>query len=124
MSEKLHLPESECARALGMLSQFVDGELAAGQSAWLSGHLEACAECRVLLARFTEIDSELTGWGQRLGAQNPPPSEAREQLAARLASLPARRRAIRWMPAAAAVIAAALVLAVTAPHKKPPPVNR
>ncbi len=125
MSEVLRLPESECARALGMMSQFVDGDLTMEQSAWLGGHLKACAECRAALAAFTEIDSELTGWGQRLSLQNPPPPGAREALAARLATLPARR-AIRWMPAAAiaaALTAAALIVAI-APHKQPPSVNR
>jgi len=124
MSEAWDLPEGECARAHGMLAQFVDDELAAGQATWLRGHLEACAECRVLLAGFVEIDSELTGWGQQLGLQNPPAAGAREQLAARMASIPIRRRAVRWMPAVAAAIAAALVLAAIAPPRKAPAVNR
>jgi predicted anti-sigma-YlaC factor YlaD len=124
MSELLHLPGSECARAVGMLPQFVDGDLAAEQAAWLGAHLEACAECRAALAGFTKIDNELTGWGQSLSLQNPPPTDEREQLAARLASLPARRRSVRWMPAAAAAIAAALTIAVIAPHKKPVAVGR
>ena len=128
MSEALHLPELECARAQGFLAQFVDDDLAVGEATWLRGHLEACAECRVWLARFAEIDGEVTGWGQPLGLQNPPPSDAREQLAARLALPPAQRRTIRWMPAAcaavAATIAAALVLAAVAPHKKLPAGSR
>ena len=124
MNEVLHLPESKCARALEMLSRFMDGDLTAEQSAWFGGHLEACVECRAAVARFAEIDSELTGWGQRLGRRNPPPPDARERLAARLGSRAARRRAIRWMPAAAAAIAAALALATIAPPRKPPAVNR
>jgi hypothetical protein len=128
MSEVLHLPESECARVQGLLAQFVDDDLAVGEATWLRGHLEACAECRVWLAGFAGIDRELTGWGERLGLRNPPPAGAREQLAARLASLPDRRREIRWMPAAAAAvaaaIAAALVLTAIAPPKKLPAGNR
>jgi hypothetical protein len=124
MSEILRLPESECARARGMLCRFVDGDLTPEQSAWLNGHLEACAECAAELARFAGIDSELTGWGQRVELQNPPPPGARNQLATRLGSIPVRRRAIRWIPAAAAVIAAALALATIAPRRKPPAVNR
>jgi hypothetical protein len=128
MSEAWDLPEGECARAHGLLAQFVDDDLAAGQATWLRGHLEACAECRVLLAGFVEIDSELTGWGRQLGLQNPPAAGAREQLAARMASIPIRRRAVRWMPAGlvagAAAIAAALVLAAMAPHRKAPAANR
>jgi anti-sigma factor RsiW len=113
---------SECARALGMMSEFVDGELGMERTAWFKGHLDACAECRVALSGFTKIDNELTAWGRRLSAQNPPPADAREQLAVRLASFPAQPRAIRWMPAAAvAAIAAALVLAVIPAHKQPLP---
>jgi hypothetical protein len=112
---------SDCTHALGLLAQFVDGDLAAEQSAWLGAHLEACADCRAALAGFEEIDSELIGWGESLSLQNPPPADARERLAARLAP----RRAIRWMPAAvAAAIAAALAIAVIAPHRKPPAVGR
>jgi len=112
---------SECARALNMMSEFVDGELGAEQSAWFKEHLEVCAECRVALSEFTRIDNQLTAWGQRLS----PPAKAREQLAARLALFPVQPRAIRWMPVAAvASIAAALVLAVIPPHEKPVPVDR
>src|SRR2546423_7855567 len=104
MSEVLRLPESECARALGMLSQFADGDLAADQSAWLGGHLAECAECRVAQAGFAEIDGQLTGWGQQLGLRNRPPADARAQLAVRLGPVSAGRRAMRWKPVAAAAI--------------------
>jgi anti-sigma factor RsiW len=128
MSDVLHLPESECARVHGLLAQFVDDDLTVGEAKWLRGHVEACTECRGLLAAFAGIDSELTGWGERLGLRNPPPAGEREQLAARLTSLPARGRTIRWMPASAAAvaaaIAAALALAVIAPHRKPLAVDR
>jgi anti-sigma factor RsiW len=111
---------NHCTRVPGMLPQFVDGALAAEQAAWLGAHLETCAECRVALARFTEIDSQLTGWGQRLSAQNPSPADAREQLESRLAALPLRRRAIRWIPAVAAAAVAAALFAAVEPRKQPP----
>jgi anti-sigma factor RsiW len=120
MSEALHLREPECAHAHDLLALFVDDDLAAGEAGWLRGHLETCAECRAQVAGFVEIDSELTGWGRQLGLQNPPLAGARDQLVTRMASLPIRRRAVRWMPATAAAIAAALVLVVMTPHKKPP----
>lgn len=124
MSDVLHLPESECARALGMLSQFLDGDLTAEQSAWLGARLEACVECRAAMARLTEIDRELTAWGQRVGRQNPPPPDARERLAASLESRDIRRRAIHWTPAAVAAIAAALALVLITPQNKASAVNR
>ena len=123
MSHFLHLPESDCARALVSIAGLIDGDLAADQSAWLLGHLERCAECRIALARFAEIDNELTGWGQRLGRENPPPVDAREQLSARLAPS-SRRQASLWIPAAAATIAAALALAVIVPPEAPQAGNR
>jgi hypothetical protein len=124
MSKALPIPQSECARAHGMLALFVDDDLAAGEANWLRGHLEGCAECRILLAGFVEIDSELTGWGRQLSLRNPPPAGAREQLAARLAPVSSPRTAMRWLPAAAILLAAALVLASMMPHKKPAVTNR
>src|SRR5262245_2054786 len=106
MSDGLHV---ECARAMEMLPHFEE-------SAWLAAHLEGCAECRAAAVRFSEIDRALTGWGERLAAENPARPGAREELAAQLRPL----RKLRWMPAAAAVIAAALALAIVAPQKKTP----
>ena len=76
MSETLHL---ECARAQGLLALHVDGDLGADDSAWLRGHLTDCAKCRTALTAFAEIDSELSGWGQRLSWRNPPPVDARAE---------------------------------------------
>jgi anti-sigma factor RsiW len=95
----------------------VDGDLPSHEATWLSGHLEACPECRAALVRLTEIDSELTAWGRRLACENPPPADSRERLAAAFTTLPARRRAMHWMPAAAVAVAAALVLALLAPQR-------
>lgn len=118
MNEILHLPGPECARAHELLSKFVDGELAAEQLAWLSRHMELCAKCHADLAKFRAIDSELTGWGRQLAVRNPPPPDAREQLAASIS--PARRPwAIRLMLAAAAAMALAAIVIVMIPHQKP-----
>jgi anti-sigma factor RsiW len=128
MSEAWRLPQSECECARGLLAQFVDDDLAVVETTWLRGHLEACAECRAASAAFAGIDSELTAWGERVGLRNPPPPGAREQLAARLAHLPDRRRTIRWVSAGsvaiAAAIAAMLMVTVIAPHKRLPAGNR
>jgi anti-sigma factor RsiW len=117
MSEILHL---ECARAQGLLALHVDGDLGAEGSAWLRGHLTECAKCRVALAAFAELDSELTGWGHKLGWRNPLPVDARDRLASKLRAPAARRRALRWIPAAAAAIAAGLGLLTIAPRHTPP----
>ncbi len=66
MNEGLHLFESECARAPGLLSQLLDDELPPIEAMWLRGHLAGCAECRAALAGFSEIDSQMTDWGQRV----------------------------------------------------------
>jgi len=115
MSEALHLPEFECARALGMIARFVDRDLAAAESAWFGEHLEDCAECRAALLAFAEMDCELTAWGKGLGRQNPPAAGAREQLAARVK----RRRNIIWLPAAIGAVAAAVALVLIMPHRTP-----
>jgi anti-sigma factor RsiW len=121
MSETLHL---ECARAQGLLAQHVDGDLGEEDSAWLRGHLTDCPKCRAALAAFAEIDTELTGWGHRLGWRNPPPVDALERLASRLRTPAARRRAVRWIPASAAVIAAGLGLLSIVPRHMPPTATR
>lgn len=123
MSEVVQLPESECVHAQIGMAGLTDGDLAEDQTIWLRGHLERCAECRAVFARFAGIDGELTGWGERLGRENPPPAGAREQLAARLGSTPVRRRASRWILVAAAGLAAALVLALIGPFREPPAGN-
>jgi anti-sigma factor RsiW len=117
MSEALHL---ECARAQGLLALHVDGDLGADDSAWLRGHLTDCAKCRTALAAFAEIDTELTGWGHGLGWRTPPPLSARDRLAGRLRAPAARRRTMRWIPAAAAAIAAGLALLAIVPKHSPP----
>jgi predicted anti-sigma-YlaC factor YlaD len=115
MSETLHL---DCARAQGLLALNVDGDLGMDDSAWLRRHLADCPECRTALAAFAEIDSELTDWGHKLGWWSPAPVDAREQLASRLRA-PARNRARRWIPAAAAAIAAGLALLAILPKHAP-----
>jgi hypothetical protein len=102
----------------------LDAELGEAQSAWLDGHIKSCPACATALARFTEIDTDLINWGQRVTRKNPPPGIARELLAAKLGSVSDRPWAIRWIAALAAVIAAALVMAVIATHNKPPEVSR
>jgi hypothetical protein len=124
MSEPAQIPGSECARVSGLLPALVDGDLTSSQATLLEKHLETCAACRAALDDFAQIDCELTTWGRSLASMNPPPPEAREQLAARMKAGSARRyRPIRWITAAAAAIAAALAITVIAPYGKSPVAN-
>jgi predicted anti-sigma-YlaC factor YlaD len=105
-----------------MLPEFVDGDLTAEQSAWIRGHLETCTECRAARSALVEMERELAGWAGHLSGRSPSPPDAREKLAARLAG--PGRRAIFWIPAAAALLAAAVALAVIVPRKPAPPATR
>jgi len=107
-----------------MLSRFVDGELSAEESAWLGGHLEACGECRAAMAGLSAIDDELTAWGQRLGAENPPRADALERLAASLAALATPCPTSYWRAGAGVAIAAGLALAIVWPRQELPPATR
>ncbi len=118
MSETLHFSDSECGRARAWMAQFVDGDLGGEEAVRFHRHLEGCAPCRAALAEFSEIDSELTGWGEKLAVENPARADARETLAARLRWIPAKR-AMRWAAAAVAAIAAAFLLAVVLPLGRP-----
>jgi hypothetical protein len=118
MSELLSM---ECGRAQGLMAQFVDGELGAEESEWLHEHLNGCAGCQRALGAFAEVDSELADWGRGVAWRNAAPLDARERLAGKMTAVRARRRAIGWIPAAAAAVAAAVVIAAMAPHRKPAP---
>lgn len=50
---------SDCDRWQGLLSAWLDRELAAGPAAELSRHLEACAGCRQELAGIAEVAEAL-----------------------------------------------------------------
>lgn len=111
----------ECGRTRVWMAAQVDGDLAPSESAWMQGHLESCAECRAELAGFSEIDSELTNWGRRLGLENPPALLDRSRF------VPARRRAMpwsgAWIGAGVLACAAAVVLAVVVPRGRTPVQN-
>jgi hypothetical protein len=111
---------SHCSRAFALMPDYVDGRTTAAQSDWIRLHLESCAECRDALALIVETDGELLAWGESLELANPTAAEARDQLAARIDSLPVRHRRVLWMPITAAALAAGLALMVIAPHRAPP----
>jgi predicted anti-sigma-YlaC factor YlaD len=121
MSDILDL---SCARARSLLAPYVDGDLVVEEMEWLRGHLAACAPCRAALTAFSQIDSELMGWGRELGSRNPAAPGARERLVARIGAVSAGRRAgMRipfWVPVAAATIAAGLALIALIPPRTAP----
>jgi hypothetical protein len=98
-----------------------DGDLSATESAWLSEHVGACAECREYEARFSGMDAALIAWGEGLTVENPPAPGQRELLAAATLRssdvIEASPRAGLWYAVAAA---AAIILAVAIPHRTPP----
>ena len=47
MSEHQHTPQ--CARLLGSLSEYIDGELQAELCAELESHLKGCENCRIVV---------------------------------------------------------------------------
>ena len=92
MSEVLHAPEPECARAVEMLPQFVDGDSGWGAIRMARRPSGSVREMPRGAGRVYGNRLRIIGWGQRLGVRNPPPADAREQLAARLsASAPGAR---------------------------------
>jgi predicted anti-sigma-YlaC factor YlaD len=121
MNEILDL---SCARARSLLAPYMDGDLGAEEVEWLRTHVAACAPCRAALTAFSEIDSELAGWGRELDSRNPAAPGARERLAVRIDTVSAGRRAglrmPRWVPVAAATIAAGLALIAIVPRRTAP----
>jgi len=108
MTDVSRLSRPDCARALGMLAQFYDGDLLSEEAAWLSGHFDICAACRAARSEFGEMDSQLVSWGEVASLRHPPPPSAREQLASRMR--PSARRVPFWL----APIAAGLAIAFAA----------
>jgi anti-sigma factor RsiW len=113
------MSEFACTRCRVMLAAFVDGDLGPGQSARLVDHLKTCVECQVALARLTDVDSELTAWGERLDWENRASPAERERLETTLSSIPAGRPMRRWQAAIGLAIAAAAVLAVAVEQRQP-----
>jgi len=82
------------------VSAYVDGELVGEDKAALEAHLQVCAPCRTLLAEEKEASALLNAAR--------PLHEAPPELRARIEALAfprrdSRRRALRWMAAAAAI---------------------
>jgi hypothetical protein len=107
---------SECEYVRGLFPQWEDGDMEPGQSAQLSAHLQACAECRETLERLVRFDRELTAWGESVNSRNPAPSNDRNRLAAEMAPVAATNPWLHWLPPAAAALAIALAL-----HSVPQP---
>jgi hypothetical protein len=125
MNEERSLPEFSCARALSLLAPHVDGDLAGEEASWLEGHLAQCAGCAAELAKFEQLDGELTAWGRGFGHDfghgvgwgAPEPPDTRERLAAAM-STPAPRGILRrWLPMAAAALAAGVALLAIVPRR-------
>ncbi len=108
-----------CVRARGWLAQWVDGELAAGQIAWIEGHWDECAACRSERDRFQNLDQRLLSYGGKIEA----PAETAMDRVRFLATIDQTESSRRWrrvlVPATAALLAAAAMLLVWLPRPVP-----
>jgi anti-sigma factor RsiW len=116
---------SECVRARASMAGFVDCDLEGDESDWLRAHVDGCAECRVALAGFVEMDRKLNAWGEGMAREHPAPAGERERLSLRLGQPRVRRRIpLRVRTCAWAFVAAAGVLLAIIPQVRAPVTNR
>ena len=99
---------TDCERALELISQQLDGPLAAEDAAWLAAHLDACPDCRALQADLAALHQQLP----LLAAQ--PPAELREGVmeavrASKVTPFQGKKRQWRWKSLASLAAVLALV---------------
>ncbi|HEX9735893.1 MAG TPA: zf-HC2 domain-containing protein [Thermoanaerobaculia bacterium] len=116
--------ERGCAEYEALVEAYVDGELAAAESAGLESHLARCAPCAAELALARRVRDELRALPQV--ACPPAASRAALDYAAAHPPLGERLRRFRsrrlvWQPAVAMVLAAALGVAYYRLAGPPPP---
>ena len=110
---------SACADRLAMLGALADGELDAGNTMTIEGHVETCEGCRVHVTRLTALKAAMAH--SSLGYPAPPSLRSRLMRELNRTAAPKPREAWsgRWrLPTwlaggAIGALAAALVLAVT-----------
>ena len=117
MSGLLPVTESDCSRARSWFTALADGDLTPDHSVWLKGHLNECSECGALHERFAALDAEFTGWGAKVGLENPPPPGQKALLAIGMTE-PEPRLKLRWAPAFSLAAAAALLITVYVEQRK------
>lgn len=106
-----------------MLTDYLDGDLTAAEARTLEKHLDACEDCRLVLAQLRRVKNEAraladppvpddlwAGIASRIGPAGSASGRVAEP--ARVLHLPARRPAASWAWAMAAGIALLLVSAV------------
>ena len=99
---------TDCEKALELISERLDGPLAAEDAAWLEAHLAACPDCRALQADFAALHQQLP----LLAAQ--PPAELREGVmeairASKVTPFQGKKRQWRWKSLASLAAVLALV---------------
>jgi hypothetical protein len=75
-----------CERIEGLLSPYLEGDLAGGEMRLVELHLEACRDCRGLLAALNETRAALSGFAE---------FEISPSLRARLRAIPEKKRRLR-----------------------------
>ena len=99
---------TDCERALELISQQLDGPLAAEDAAWLAAHLDACPDCRALQADLAALHQQLP----LLAAQ--PPAELKGSVmdavrACKVTPFQGKKRQWRWKSLASLAAVLALV---------------
>ena len=99
---------TDCERALELISQQLDGPLAAEDAAWLAAHLDACPDCRALQADLAALHQQLP----LLAAQ--PPAELKGSVmdavrACKVTPFQGKKRQWRWRSLASLAAVLALV---------------
>ena len=99
---------TDCERALELISQQLDGPLAAEDAAWLAAHLDACPDCRALQADLAALHQQLP----LLAAQ--PPAELKGSVmdavhACKVTLFQGKKRQWRWKSLASLAAVLALV---------------
>ena len=99
---------TDCERALELISQQLDGPLAAEDAAWLAAHLDACPDCRALQADLAALHQQLP----LLAAQ--PPAELKGSVmdavrACKVTPFQGKKRQWHWRSLASLAAVLALV---------------
>ena len=99
---------TDCEKALELISERLDGPLAAEDAAWLAAHLDACPDCRALQADFAALHQQLPLLAAR------PPEELKDKVmeavhASKVTPFQGKKKQWQWRSLASLAAVLALV---------------